>query len=284
MSQTTYLTALVVAFSGMLSDAGPNGVKSALNTSGVVLPFGIAVKSSTSGGTKQDGVTPPTAAGDKITGILVFSQATDAIAVFNSTVPGGSVADGRRCDLLEEGKCYVLVENAVTEGSQAYVRFANSANTTDGTQNQKGAFRADNDESAAEVWTGTPTAVDATVYTVRVETTDPITGKALVFVFEHTSQVSATATTIVTALKAEMAANAEFNALYHNSGTATLILTSQLAGQTAKVTTDSTGVIAWVNGTAEADSAYALKGCYFTRAAAAGGFAEVKFNSNASHV
>ena len=283
MSQTSYLTQIANAFSGLISDIGPNGIKSCLNNSGVVLPFGIAVKISTSSGTVQDGVTPVAAAGDKAAGILAHSHSTDSISIQGSTVIGGSIGVGLRANMLTSGKIYVYVEQAVAEGDPAFARIANSANTTDGTQNQKGQFRKDADSSQVDVWTITPTAANATLYGLHIETVPPA-GPRGEYNFETVSSGAASATTICNSFRADMAANAEFTAQVVATGTATLILTSQLAGMTINPTSSGDGAFASITNTSPmADTAIQIRGAYYTRAAPAAGWAEVAFNTNVAY-
>lgn len=115
-----------VGFAGMLADSGPNDVGTGVSEeASAEIPFGVAVAR----GATADGVDLPSAADDIVRGIVVHS---------NSYVEGvdlGSTGlEPKTCfGVLRRGRIWVKVEEAVSPGDRAYVRYAGSG--------QKGAFR-----------------------------------------------------------------------------------------------------------------------------------------------
>lgn len=174
---------------------------------------------------------------------------------------------GKEVALMRKGRLFVKVEEAVTQGDQAYVRYANGIAVTDGTQDQKGAFRKSYD-GTAQVDTITPTAVNATVYSMSIQDADgKVIGSA-----EYTSDGSATATEIADGLRAALGTVPGVTV----GGTATITLTSSVAGK--GFTTNVSAGLAVVNTTANAASAAPAAGCYYKSSASAGELAVLEVN------
>lgn len=249
-------------YPGMLADGGEQDVATYRNDESTDMPLGIMLAQSATAG-KDTGAKLVASATDKLIGVLVQSM---------SRSPGKSDFEPKApIPVLREGRCFVKVEQAVTTLSDVYVRFAASAVTTDGTQDQKGQFRKDAD-GVAHVVTVTPTATNSAVYLATVS----IRGKN--YTFEYQADGSATAAEIVTGLKAAMAANAEFTALVVATGTNTLILTGQTVGETFTFTNAGDGVLTPATTTPGAPTAVKVKGARFLDTASAGGVARVEFD------
>lgn len=232
MSQTSYSRVFVNAFAGMLGDSGFRYIQTRVNASGVDLPAAIGVKESDT----DDSATVLAASSDVISGVIVNSFARDPGSAGNSLSGTNAIKAGNEMNILSEGVIFVKPEQTCTVSDPVYVRYATSVN--DSTLTQTGSFRKDADLSGAvsgtaNVVTVTPTAVDGTVYVLRVEY------GAKVWEFEAVAQTSSTATTISTQFRTLMAADAEFTALIVASGTATLILTAQ--DKTSAITAHSEG-------------------------------------------
>lgn len=106
-------------------------------------PYGVAVCMDPASDS-PDGIKLPTSAAEValLVGILCYRpfRLPDADAA-----AGCAYKSGREADYLYEGNAWVPVEEAVTRGSQAYVR-----HTANGTGKlQRGAFRASNDTNTA---------------------------------------------------------------------------------------------------------------------------------------
>jgi hypothetical protein len=122
--------------------------------------------------------------------------------------------------VLREGQIFVKVEEAVSQGDQAYVRFANGV--LDTALVQKGAFRKSPD-GVAQVATLTPAVANSSNYKVTIWDAE---GKLLKSA-QIVSDGSATAAEIVTALRAALGSVSGITI----SGTTTLILTASVAGE-----------------------------------------------------
>lgn len=275
MSQLAYTGTPKVGRVGALAESA-EGIHAIAKVASVAIPFGCFVTRN------ADDVKAklPTSAAEVLNG----AKASGGVAVStNAIVSDPSVVNplfptNKEFAALRRGPIFVLVEEAVTQGDQAFVRFADAVASQDagylaasgGAANQKGAFRKSADASAAtaQVATLTPTAVNATIYAVEVKGADG----NVIAAAEYLSDGSATATEIVTGLKAALGTVAGI-AL---SGTATLILTASVAGVGFSVVSIGDGTIAVaatqanVAGTA---SAVAVPGCYFKTSAAAGSLA-----------
>lgn len=128
MAQTSYLDTLVPGIAGQLADLSFKRVITGVNAEGAAIPFGVALTKAAGDG-KYD---LPDAAGDKVHGIALHSHDVDQVGL---TGTQGIPIDGD-FNLLTEGVAYVLVEEAVVDGDQAYVRYAAGAGGS-----QLGAWR-----------------------------------------------------------------------------------------------------------------------------------------------
>lgn len=166
---------------------------------------------------------------------------------------------------LRKGPIFVLVEQDVVQGNQAYVRFATSTN--DGTKIQQGAFRKDYD-GTAQVDTITPTAVNSTPYSMEIQDSlGRVIGSA-----GYVSDASATAAEIVTGLIAALGVVPGITL----SGTNTLIMTSSVAGQSFTTTVGANLAVAHT--TANAKTAEPVPGLYYKTSASAGSLAVLEAN------
>jgi hypothetical protein len=200
----------------------------------------------------------PSAASDKISGIVVNTFARDPGSASTSLTGSNAVLPNNEMNILSEGTIFVKPEQTMVHGDPVYVRFAASVNSPSLTQ--QGSLRKDAD-GVAQVTTVTPTSANSTLYVLRIAFGDGSQGGVSNGVWEIAcvSSGSATATLIVTALKAAIAADAALTALITATGTATLVLTGVTAGQAFTVTSLGDGVLAPVTGTAPAATARPLK-------------------------
>lgn len=106
------------------------------NEVSAAMPFGIAVVLDTAASADLPGTKLPTAGTDKFAGIVAFQYT--APEFFDAAATG--IAPSYLFPLLEEGACWVTVENAVTKGARPFVRI-----TAHGGLTQLGAFRSNAD-------------------------------------------------------------------------------------------------------------------------------------------
>jgi hypothetical protein len=168
--------------------------------------------------------------------------------------------------VLREGQIFVKVEEAVSQGDQAYVRFANGV--LDTALVQKGAFRKSPD-GVAQVATLTPAVANSSNYKVTIWDAE---GKLLKSA-QIVSDGSATAAEIVTALDRLPSAPSRVS---RSAGTTTLILTASVAGEGFSV--DGGENLAVVATQANSQSAAKLKGCHYDSSASAGELAILDAN------
>jgi hypothetical protein len=235
MSQTSYSRVFVNAFAGMLGDSAFKYIQTRVNANSGQLPAGVAVKDT---GT-DDMADVVGASTDKVSGFIVNSFARDPGSASTSLTGSNAILPNNEMPILSEGTLFVKPENSITHGSDVYVRFAS------GTGTQLGALRSNRD-GVAQVTTVTPTAAATTLYVLRIAFGDASMGGAGNGVWEIstlTPSSGETATTIVTSLKAAIAADAALSALLAASGTATLILTGATAGQAFTVTSLGDGTL-----------------------------------------
>lgn len=260
MSQTAYSVDPALAFRGLLGD--PNDDSFAIpmaNGAAAAQGFGIMVLRDATNPEEQFDIM--SAAGQDPLGILVHTQAQE----------NPDLADPLGVDLLEmasvlrRGRIWVRVEEAITVTDGVFFRH------TTGSGTEIGAFRNDLD-GVAEVSTLTPTAVNDTQYAVRV-IIDGVT-----FSFHVTGDASATATEICDDFRTGMAADLVFTALVVATGTTTLILTGQTAGQLLDVTNPSAGVMAIVETTPPAPTCDELLGAKWLEGSTGAGVALLEIN------
>lgn len=209
----------------------------------------------------------PTSAAEVLAGL----KAGGGVALHNHTLvcnPDVAVATipaNKEFSALRQGRVLVLVEEAVTQGEQAYIRFANGV--ADVAKIQKGAFRksADGSAAVAQIATVTPTAVNATLYALEIKDSNGL----VVAVAEYLSDGSASATEICDGLRTGLGTVPGVTL----SGTATLIVTASVAGTGFSVQSIGDGalaVAATLANVAGVPTAVAAPGCYYAQSALAG--------------
>lgn len=254
MSQTAYSVNAADAFAGLLDMNFQNAdILSRFNEEATKTGYGLMVRQ----GTLAVEALRISAAGQTPLGVGVHAHTEKAKGTGTATE---AEANGGKLDVLRKGRIWVVTEEAIAIGNDVYFRHtAKGGNTT------LGAFRTDRD-GVAEVSTLTPTAVNDTQYGVRVI----IDGTA--YTFHVTGDATATATEICDDFRTAMAADATFTALVVATGTTTLILTGQNAGQALDVTDIGAGVMAIVETTPPAPTADNLtaQARWLTAVAAAG--------------
>lgn len=229
-----------VAYEGTRADSRPAMISSGRNNSGADMLFGRFVTFDGGSGTSDLAIKPRSAAGEKNLGVLIHDMAHE-LAPSGAAGNLGLPDDGLGA-VLKEGAVWMVAENTVTPGSKVYVR--HTANGSPGASDGIGRVRSDAD-AVAQVQTLTPTATNGAIYVVRVAF---VSGE--VYEFEAVGDGSATATEIVTSLKAAMAADAGFTARIVATGTTTLILTAQNASlDVSTAASAGDGAIAVVNTT-----------------------------------
>jgi hypothetical protein len=137
MSQTSYSASSAVAFAGLLGDSSPNKTVHKKNAESVDIPFGIAVVR----GATENAALLPAAATDEIVGVSVHT----AWAENQGMSSANGIDNGDQFTVIQEGDVWVKVEEAVSAGDVAFIRF-----TSDGGDNtQKGSFRKSADSGRA---------------------------------------------------------------------------------------------------------------------------------------
>ncbi len=203
--QTSYPTSAEIGFAGMRADNRPAEFISKLNDEALAnLPCGVIVQQ----GASDSKCLLPTAASNKMLGLVVSSFSNDSADLTTD----GAVAPEEMASIARKGAFYVLPEEDVTEGQLVYVR-----HTAGGAGETAGRLRNDLD-GTAQVTTITPTPVNSATYFVSVD------GRG----YSFTADGSALDSEIVTGLKDLI--NADADAVVTASGTTTLILTADEAG------------------------------------------------------
>jgi hypothetical protein len=197
------------------------------------------------------------------------------------------VEPGYWCREYEAGS---VVPYALYGHPQAYAEAAVSAanvavyvrHTVDSTGALVPGLAADATQAAvgatANLWTGTPTAADTTLYQATIQVVNNL-GVQLTEVISFTSGAGATATTITTGLKAALAARLSLAGLVTGSGTATFILTGPADGRAVTVASTGPGVLAWVETTAEVSTHTLFARDKFLRTTSRAGGAPVIVNA-----
>ena len=136
MAQTSYLKNPVLGIAGGIADSGSLGhIESKASEEAAAFPFGVAVVA----GTDPDvQVLLPTAAA-KIEGVAVHEHIAPVV-----DANGALVQPDKMLGVMNVGRIFVLVEDAVTPASSVFVRIATGAGGS-----QKGAFRSDADTATA---------------------------------------------------------------------------------------------------------------------------------------
>lgn len=270
--QTAYNLAPAVGKVGAIAESA-EGIHAIARVASVAIPFGcFSVRDASDLKSKLPTTAAEVLAG--LQGVGGVAVATHAIVSDPSTaIPLFPI--GKEFAALRKGPIFVLVEEDVTQGDQAYIRYADAVATQNATYlaangavaNQKGAFRKSYD-GTAQVSTLTPTAANGDVYSVEIRNdTGRVIGAA-----SYIGDGSATAAEIVTGLKAALGTVTGI-AL---SGTSTLIITASTAG--AAFTVAVSANIAVVATQANVASAAPAPGMYYKTTASAGGLAIVECN------
>lgn len=256
-TQSTYSRSFDAAFAGQPGDSGPKRDSSATNTTGSAIPAGIGVcQAATAGELKL-----PDSATAKLLGIVLNTfnrNPGDGSVSLSSTA---AIVDTAQANIREQGAVYVTVEEAVAVTDPVYMRHtANGAGKL-----QLGAFRNDRD-GVAQVTTVTPAASqNTTLFSLRVSFPEDGTD----YEFTIVSDGSMTATEVCDAFRVAMAADTAFTARVVATGTATLILTGQVAGEAFNVANPGTGTYTSITATtAPAPTCRRVKGARFLKAAA----------------
>lgn len=258
-AQLTYSVNHAIGYPGAHSDL--KSARTCRNNTATAIPDGRFVAFDSGAGTTENAAKLPSAATDKLRGVVMLDQSRETVTT--------GYAEDEVFSALEQGKILVFTEQAVTPADPVYVRF--NATGGGGTSPAVGQVRKDND-GVAEVNTLTPTAVNSTIYKLHFE----IDGRA--FFFEIVSDAATTAAEICDAFRTAMAANAAFTALVVASGVATLILTSQSAGIAQNIQNVGPGVIAIAATTPASVKAILAEGVSFHSSAAAGGLVWLNVN------
>lgn len=238
-----------VAYEGTRGDSRPATIHAGRNNAAVIttgandIPFGRFVTFDAGAGTSDLAIKPRSAAGQKNLGVLLHDMAHE-FPYQGANVPGSVGLQPRDAigSVMSQGAVWMMLENTATRGSDVYVR--HTANGSPGASDGIGRVRS-NSDGVAQVQTITPTAANAMIYVLRVS----FASDGADFTFEAVGDGTATATEIVTAFKAVMAADAAFTARIVATGTTTLILTGQVAGDASVAISEGDGVLAVVNTT-----------------------------------
>ncbi len=267
--QTSYSRDPSAAFAGMLGDARPSVISSRANGESANVPAGIFMKQSSTEGAAL----LLTAATEKLAGIVLNTFARNPGDVSVTLSGTDAYATKVEMPILEEGSAWVVCEEAMAVADSVYVRFsANGAGKL-----VVGAIRNDSD-GVAQVTTVTPGASqNTTLFTIRVSFADRD------YEFTTVSDGSMSATEVCDATRVAMAADTAFTARCVASGSATLILTGQVAGEAFEVSNDGTGTITVTATTPPAVHCRKVKGARVDVAASAAGVCKIVFSLNADN-
>ncbi len=260
MSQTAYTVEAELAFRGMLGDPNDDGFKIPLsNGAAAAQGFGIMVRRDATN--LEDQFDILSAAGQAPVGVLVHNHAQE-----NPALTGFLGVDLLEpASVLRRGRIWVRVEEAITVCDGVFFRH------TTGTGTEIGAFRNDLDGAAEDI-TMTPTAVNDTEYNLGIH----VGGNDYSLTF--LSDASATATEINDGLRTAMALDAELTALVVATGTTTLILTAQVAGQNITAVQEGLGAMAFVNTTPPAPTCDEILTAQWLQGSTAAGVALLELN------
>jgi hypothetical protein len=266
--QTSFNRYSTGAKPGFDSDQGRGYQREAQNKTGADVDVGVAFAQHSS---VDSGAVALSSASQPVIGFSMNDQGRNPNGLTTA-----AYADTKMFPIKCEGALYVQCDQDMKPGDAVYVRFnATSGSGTGPSANVVGSVRKDAD-GVASVWTGTPTATNSLVYVQRVKFADES------YVFEYQADGTATAAEIVTGFKTVMAADAAFTARVVATGTNTLILTGQVAGETFTPNSEGDGAMAWVNTTPPAAKARKLKGArVLSSGTAASGVVEIYFSAAA---
>lgn len=234
-TQTSYSRSFDNAFAGQPGDSGFKRDISYLNTTASAMPAGIGVcQAATAGEMKL-----PDSATAKFVGVILNSFAREPGNQDVSLSGTAAIVVGGGANVRELGSVYALCEEAMAVTDKVFMRHtANGAGKL-----QAGAFRNDSD-GVAQVTTVTPAAgQNTTLFTLRVSFADRD------YEFTIVSDGSMTATEVCDAFRVAMAADTAFTARVVATGTATIVLTGQVAGEAFEVANSGTGTFTSITAT-----------------------------------
>lgn len=221
----------------------------------VTIPFGHAVALDAGRMSSSDpqaiAIKLPNSASDVLLGLAKHTHYFESTYFPSAPITKPAYPAGMPVNVAKRGRFWVKVEEAVSAGDQAYVRYNDDGNG-------KGAFRKSLD-GAAQVITYTPTAVNDYAYSLSVGS----------YTYTYQADGSATATEIGDAFRTLVNADTALHGVTA-TGTTTLILTGA-AG--ASFTYSASANMAAAVTTAAAPEAMAFPGARFLSAAQAGEFA-----------
>jgi hypothetical protein len=157
-------------------------------------------------------------------------------------------SEGSELSIPEYGEFNAYGEGAIdSTGDVVWVRHTAGGDFPTGTvTDAAGAAEG----ATANLWTGTPTAVDATLYRAQITVT-AVDGTVITEEIAFTSGAGTTATLICNGLRTNLALKATLTGLVTGSGTATLLLTGPADGRAVTVTSAGPGTLAFVETTEE---------------------------------
>jgi hypothetical protein len=191
-------------------------------------------------------ITGSTAAAN-IRGPVMLGTDTDALE------PGdrySTYAAGVSASLAEYGHPRVYANKAIPAtsiGTPVYVQKAASGGIVAGSVTDAAGAAVG---ATANLWTGTQTAVDSTLYQTQIQVTDD-SGVLISETIAFTAGAGTTVTLISNGLRANLLTKTSLTGLVAGTGTTTLILTGPADGRAVTVTSVGPGVTSWVETTAE---------------------------------
>lgn len=259
MSQTAYTQIADTGFAGMIADSGGDHflVTRALSDA-TSMGFGLGVETGTDPNTQFAAFS----GAGTLFGLLAHKQ-NKANAALLTTL---GIEQNETASIMRRGRLWVVTEETIAVGDPVFVRH------TTGTGTVIGAFRNDAD-GAAEVSTLTPTVVNDVTYTVDIHFPD-LTD----YHFEFLADATATATEICDGIRAAMVLDAEFTAKIVATGTTTLILTSQTAGENFHVASTGDGLFVIVATTPPVPTCQVVSNASWLEGATGAGIAILELN------
>lgn len=259
--QTSYSIYQSAGLAGALYDMKETDVMTYV--AAATVPFGVMV----SKGTGDSVCKLPTTAAEVLASLGLALR----VEKEQATVGGNDASYAAKdpISVMKKGRAWVAVEEAVNDGDDVYIRYANGI--ADSALVQKGAFRKSYD-GTAQVTTLTPTAANGKSYEIQIRDADG----DVVATASYTSDSDGTATEICDGLRAALGTVSG----YAFTGTATLIITASVPGVAFTVTSSGDGAFSSITtGTANAKSAEKLPNAkYITTQATVGGLAVVELN------
>ncbi len=194
---------------------------------GVEIPMARAIAYGTPSGTGESRAVLPTSATDHIAGVALrdITQVRPSQVLFGPVPTDNVYPIGTMVGVREEGDVALTNQGSVAAvpGDPVHVVISTAGG------GQLGQFRAGR-AGVGDIWTATPTALNSAAYKLTVTLADVDDLGAMTRSFPFTADASATATEVVTGIKAAMALDLAFTARVVASGTTTLVLTGQELG------------------------------------------------------